>query len=297
MYDRILVPTDGSDVASAAADAAIALAGRFDARLDVVHVLELGELPPGVEEAGTDELARAGERATTEVVERATEAGVEATGTIVEDGVPVHRALLDYAEEHDVDCIVMGTYGRTGLGRVVLGSVTERTLRESPVPVLTVHDETAFDPAFDAVLVPTDGSACAEAAAERAIDLATETGAALHAVHVVDLGVIHDDVDAGAVLDALEATGEQALQRVIGRAEETGVSTVEASVLSGRPHRAIVDYAAEYDVDLIVMGTHGRTGLDRYLLGSVTERVVRLSDVPVLAVGEEAEDEADEAAD
>ena len=75
------------------------------------------------------------------------------------------------------------------------------------------------------------------------------------------------------------------------------ISTVEASVLSGRPHRAIVDYAAEYDVDLIVMGTHGRTGLDRYLLGSVTERVVRLSDVPVLAVGEEAEDEADEAVD
>jgi nucleotide-binding universal stress UspA family protein len=61
------------------------------------------------------------------------------------------------------------------------------------------------------------------------------------------------------------------------------VSSVQASVLSGSPYRAIVDYAAAEDIDLVVMGTHGRTGFDRYLLGSVTERVVRLSDRPVLA--------------
>lgn len=284
MYDRILIPTDGSDVAEAAAEAAIAFADRFDAELYVVHVLELGELPPGVEDEGTDEFARRGEGAVSAVAERATDAGVDVTTAIAESGEPVHSAVLTYADEHDIDCIVMGTHGRTGLDRFVLGSVAERTLRESSVPVMTVHEDTVVDPAFGDVLVPTDGSPSAQAAADRAIDLALATDAALHVVHVVDLGVVRGEADAGVVLDALEEAGEQALRTVIDRAEEAGVSTIESSVLSGTPHRAIVDYADERDVDCIVMGTHGRTGVDRYLLGSVAERVVRLADVPVLAL-------------
>jgi nucleotide-binding universal stress UspA family protein len=284
MYDRILVPTDGSDVAEAAAEAAIAFADRFDADLYVVHVLELGELPPEVEDEGADEFARRGEAAVSAVAEMATDAGLGVTTAIVDDGEPIHRAVLAYADEHDVDCIVMGTHGRTGIDRFVLGSVAERTLREARLPVMTVHEDTVVDPAFDDVLVPTDGSASAQAAADHAIDLALATDAALHIVHVVDLGFVRDEVDAGAVLDALEEAGEQALRTVIDRAEEAGVSTIESSVLSGTPHRAIVEYTDERDIDCVVMGTHGRTGVDRYLLGSVAERVVRLADVPVLAL-------------
>lgn len=291
MYDTILIPTDGSAVADAAAEAAIALARRFDADVHALHVLELGELPPGVEDEGAGELASRGKDAVNEVAETAAEAGVTATAAVLEDDNRIHRAILDYAEEHGVDCIVMGTYGRTGLDRFVLGSVTERTLRESPVPVMTVHEETVVDPDFDDVLVPTDGSAGSQAATDHAVDLVTTTGGALHVVHVVDLGVVWSDVDSGMVLDALEEAGERALEMSINRAQEADVSTIESSVLSGTPYRAIVDYAEEYDVDCIVMGTHGRTGIDRYLLGSVTERVIRLTDVPVLAV--KASDAAD----
>jgi nucleotide-binding universal stress UspA family protein len=80
---------------------------------------------------------------------------------------------------------------------------------------------------------------------------------------------------------------------VIHQAEEAGVDAVEASVAQGTPHQAILEYVDYHDIDLVVMGTHGRTGLDRYLMGSVTENVVRLSDAPVLTVGPPADyDEA-----
>ena len=71
---------------------------------------------------------------------------------------------------------------------------------------------------------------------------------------------------------------------MIEQAEDDGVETIEGMVSQGSPHRAILDYIEDQDIDLVVMGTHGRTGLDRYLLGSVTEKVVRLSDAPVMTV-------------
>jgi nucleotide-binding universal stress UspA family protein len=269
MCDTILVPTDGSDVAAVAADAAVTLARRFGADVRGLYV--------------RDGDADDGDRVTAAVAERAAAAGVEATTAVADAEGPVHRRILADADEHGADCIVMGTHGRTGLDRFVLGSVAERTLRESPVPVLTVHEDTVVDRDLDAVLVPTDGSACSEAAAAHAVDLALATDAALHVVHVVDAGVLPMD-GSGAVFEELQQAGQRALDSVVERAEDAGVSTIRASVLSGTPYRAITDYADAEDVALVVMGTHGRTGFDRYLLGSVAERVVRLSDRPVLTV-------------
>jgi nucleotide-binding universal stress UspA family protein len=141
---------------------------------------------------------------------------------------------------------------------------------------------------YDRILAPTDGSDGTRAAVEHAIDLATTYDAALHTIYVVDTNVGLDSSIPGT-LDALEEAGENAIDAVIRRAEAAGVDTIEGVVARGTPHRAVLDYVDEHDVDLVVMGTHGRTGLDRYLLGSVTERVVRLSDAPVLTVRMPAE--------
>lgn len=284
MYDRILLPTDGSDVAESAAEAAVALARRFDADLHAIHVLEPDALPTEVRDEADEGLVARGERATAAVAELAADAGLDATTAVLDEEESVHRTILEYAEAHDVDCIVIGTHGRTGFDRVVLGSVAERTLRESPVPVVTVHGEGAFDSAIDAVLIPTDDSDPARAAADHAVEVAASTGAALHVVHVVETSALGSAASAGAVLDSLEAAGERAIETVIDRAEAADVSTVEAAVLSGSPYRAIVEYADDHEVDCIVLGTHGRTGLDRYLIGSVAERVVRLAGVPVIVV-------------
>jgi nucleotide-binding universal stress UspA family protein len=284
MYDRILVPTDGSDAAKQAVGEGIALAKRFEASLDAISVVEYDNYPDRVRSELSTELATQGNRILDDVTARAEETGVDVTTQLIDPGKPVHQAIIEYGTDHDVDLLVMGTHGRTGLNRLVLGSVTERTLRMSPIPVLTVHEATAIDPAFGTILLPTDGSKMATEAATHAIELAAVTDGTLHIVHAVDLTFISGEYGSGAILDALEAAGQRAVDDLIERATEAGVQSVEASILSGAPSRAITDYATDRGVDLIVMGTHGRSGLDRYLLGSVTEKVIRLAETPVLSV-------------
>ena len=134
------------------------------------------------------------------------------------------------------------------------------------------------------VLFPTDGSEGASAALEHAIDHALTYDATLHVLYVVE--ETYPAVEAGPadILDDLRAEGEAALENARERATEAGVESVRGSVTGGSPYRNILQYAEEQGVDLIVMGTHGRRGVDRYLLGSVTEKVVRTADCPVLTV-------------
>lgn len=158
MYNTILVPTDGSTAAETAAETALALAQRFDASLHGITVAELDDFPADVKPDVADELTQQGEATLATIADQATEAEVAATTNVIETTEPIHQAIIDYATDHDADLIVMGTQGRTGLNRLVLGSVTERTLRISPIPVLTVHEDSNLDPDFETVLVPTDGS-------------------------------------------------------------------------------------------------------------------------------------------
>ena len=147
---------------------------------------------------------------------------------------------------------------------------------------------------YDEILVPTDGSEASRRAIEHAVDLASKYGARIHALYVVDTSV-YATLETGAevVVEALEEEGESAVRAVEDAAREAGVEVV-TEVADGSVHDAIAAYVDDNDVDLVVMGTHGRTGLDRYLLGSVTERVVRTSDVPVLTVRMEADEGVDE---
>jgi nucleotide-binding universal stress UspA family protein len=279
MYDRILVATDGSETAATAVDGAIRLADRFGADLHAIHVTppDDGGPPPGSpEEIDPDALFE-------ELTARAAEHGVPVSTAVQPNESGAARVIVDHAEARDVDLLVMGTQGRTGLNRFVLGSVTERTLRIASVPVLTVRTSTPIKE-LDEILVATDGSEGANAAVTHAVGLAAAIDATLHVVHVVDATVARPTSADGSILDLLEAAGQEALDRAIERAERADVPAVEATLLSGSPHRAIVDYAAAADVDLTVVGTHGRTGIDRLLLGSVAERVVRTAGTPVLGL-------------
>ncbi len=148
---------------------------------------------------------------------------------------------------------------------------------------------------YDRILVPTDGSDPADRAFERALDLASTYDAALHLLYVVDVSALAGEFDAVTVVEHLERSGRETVQRLRKRAEEAGVEDVTTKVVEGTPYRTILEYADDEEVDLVVMGTHGRTGLDRYLLGSVTERVVRTADVPVLTVRGAGESDVDEA--
>lgn len=149
---------------------------------------------------------------------------------------------------------------------------------------------------YDCILVPTDGSTEGERAVEYAIDLARTHDATLRAIYVVNAasyGGLPMETAWDGISDALRDEGQAAVDRVEELAEERGVR-VDTAVLEGSPSRVIVDEAQPEKCDLVVMGTHGRGGIDRLLLGSVAERVVRSSPVPVLTV-RVGEDEFEEA--
>ncbi|PSQ49347.1 stress response protein [Halobacteriales archaeon SW_6_65_15] len=146
---------------------------------------------------------------------------------------------------------------------------------------------------YDRILVPTDGSSETERAVEHAAQLAAAHGAELHGVYVVNSATFAGlpmETSWEGVGDVLREEGETALDRVEAIAAEHGVP-VTTNLLEGSPSRRIVEYAETEDCDLVVMGTHGRGGIDRLLLGSVAEGVVRASSVPVLTVqvGDEEE--------
>jgi len=138
---------------------------------------------------------------------------------------------------------------------------------------------------YDDILVPTDGSAGMESVVEHAQETARRHGAAIHALYVVDSGSVTGvpmEASWNGIAETLEREGELAVAAVERLVDDD--LAFERAIREGTPNREIVAYAADHDVDLIVMGTHGRGGLDRLLLGSVAERVVRAASVPVTTV-------------
>lgn len=138
---------------------------------------------------------------------------------------------------------------------------------------------------YDAILVPTDGSAGMERVSEHAIALAGLADAVVHALYVVDeTGYVTIPEDArDQVRDALSDDGASATKAVAERAVDQGLET-RRETRWGNPAASIIAYAVENDIDLIAMGTRGKTGFERYLLGSVAEKIIRASPIPVLTV-------------
>lgn len=137
--------------------------------------------------------------------------------------------------------------------------------------------------AYEKILVPTDGSEGAEKASEHAVEIAKKFDAEVHVLYVVDVRVNSAKDAISNLTGALRETGEEVTERLSEQVESHGLETAR-DVIEGIPHQEINSYVERNDVDLVVMGTHGRTGLDRLMLGSTAEKVVRTSDVPVMTV-------------
>ncbi len=291
--ESILVPTDGSEGAMAGARRAIELAAAVGADLHVLSVVDTREIEPAEAEMETG-VAGDPRAVLSEHAERISDAAAsQARGFLgrdvrvsIETGVPV-ESINAYVETHRIDLICMGTKGRTGIERVLLGSVAEKTLRSASVPVLTVSPAADIEKIgqtnYDDILLPTDGSQASEQAVEWGIDLAVTLDATVHALYSVDTRRYGNMEDVAAIHEALERTGRDALDRI---RDAAGVAEVPVTghLASGSPANTVLANADELDVDLITMGTHGRSGVNRYLIGSVAETVVRRAAVPVCSV-------------
>ncbi|WP_126662038.1 universal stress protein [Haloterrigena salifodinae] len=271
MFERILVPTDGSGPANAALEFAGEIAGREQITAHVLHVVD--------SDTKTDDAD--------ELLDESREWITNIDATVIDErrtGEP-QNAILEYAADNGIDAIVMGTHGRRGIGRLLVGSVTESVVRNADVPVLVVRgaSEVRRRYPFETILVPSDGSVHAEAALERALALAEHHDATVHVLSVVDVTPAGIEERADLRLERLESYANRVVDDAVAAAEEAGIDAVSA-VEYGSTDQRIRSYADEVDADLVVMGTHGRSGLDRLLLGSATERMLRTATTPVLTV-------------
>jgi nucleotide-binding universal stress UspA family protein len=292
MYDRILIAVDGSEGARRAARRGLALAAVLDADVDVLTVVERGGLRLAETSEERDQVREQAQAALAEAEELASEFD-RAVATTVADGKPAAE-IRAHAAAVDADLVVVGRQGVTGLGRRLLGGVADRVLRRSDVPVLVVPGEDDEAPAgLSRVLVTTDGSENAAVAVPHAAEMARRHDATVHVLNVVDLQAAGGPFDAGGLqrefVERLEARGADAVDDAAadveaaapGVAVETAVERTKS--LDG-PAAGIREYVENEDVDLVVMGSHGRSNLRRQLLGSVTSTVLRTVDVPVLVV-------------
>jgi hypothetical protein len=268
-WQNLLVCTDGSADARHAVSETLALAGACGGK---VHVLKVLEIVPEFEAVVPDLRAHleAGVREEFQALQ-AEGAGLGvAAKTLVRQSQLVHAAIVAEAEKLGADVIVMGRSGRSGLSRLWLGSVTARVIGFSPINVLVIPPGTSLG--FARLLVASDGSPDSAGAFQEALSLARSPGK----VQLLALAAAREEgeiIEAQAIIDGL-----------LEAANREGLPLTGILPQGQQPDDAIVQTALSKEVDLIIMGSHGRTGLKRLLMGSVTERVIGQAPCPVLVV-------------
>lgn len=282
-FQRILCPTDFSTGSKQALRVAAQLAIDHGAELDIVHAWHVPAIAyseytfPADTIQGMQDDAR---RGLDEAVREASTLGVSRVTSKMLVGVPWAQVVA-YMEHHPIDLCVTGTHGRTGLKRVLLGSVAEKLVRHAPCSVLAVRPD-SDQRKFRRVLVPTDFSESAMRAAARAATLVAPDGE-LVLLHVLELPLAYSRDMPLEYLPALERRVTASLETEGHRLESATRASVKSCVRMGRPGAETLQLLEEdQDIDLVVMGSHGRTGLARVLMGSVAEKVVRHAPCPVL---------------
>ena len=282
MFERIVVPLDGS----LTAEAVLPFVRRFLHRTDSEIILVRAVVPAPVENSVmiADAATGAARVYIKEVQERLDREGVR-----VKSAVHVGSALgiiLDTVDEERATMIAMATHGATGLKRILLGSVAEAVLRKSPVPVFVVRpfwaDEQAVPEDLETrpvrnILLPVDGSDLAELAVAPALEIS-----ALFEARMLLLRVVEPRKKADDEQHEIEEARNH-LQGVAREFERKGVRT-HTLVEKGDPVDEILKTLRFHQADLVVMTTHGRSGLSRLVTGSVTEKVLRKAPVPLLVV-------------
>jgi nucleotide-binding universal stress UspA family protein len=287
MYENILLPFDGSEGAAEALHHASEIAHWADATIHVVYVADTARDSVTVVEGHTvDALVQQGEEIVDEAARTLDTLG-SSYDTDVVQGNPA-PTIVEYAERYDQDLVVMPTHGREGVSRYLLGSVSEKVVRLSSVPVLTVRmqpDERLTFP-YENVLIPTDGSTAATHAAEYLVEFAAALDATVHVLSVVEGSTPGPDLRATGSEAENERAATDAVETVVAAAETRGVTDIVRHVEHGSPVEEILDSIESNDVHVLGMGTTGRRGTERILLGSVAEKTVRSAPVPVMTVAE-----------
>jgi nucleotide-binding universal stress UspA family protein len=284
--DRLLLSTDGSEFCEGAIREAIRLAKKCSSKLTALSVIETNAEFESTAPAVLEKMEKGVRAHLSDVQDRAKKEGV-ACETIAHEGEDSYKYIVDEAVKQKSTMIVMGRRGRRGFRRLVMGSTTSWTIGHSPCSVLVVPRAAQVE--FRSIVVATDGSKASLAAASEAVGIAKRNGSDLTVLAVVPAeSGMSEEVDFSVVkrerlADQEMQAAEKNAKAVKDAAQVEGVR-VHAFVMTGRPADTIIETAKEKNADLIVVGSHGRTGLDKLLMGSVAERVIVLSPCAVLVV-------------
>jgi nucleotide-binding universal stress UspA family protein len=300
---RILCPIDFSDFSRRAFDHAVAIAMWYESTITLLHVSTLvpvAAYAPGSGVLPSAVLTPADRDALLVEMKRFAEGEAAAIVPIEFDLAEGSTAveILAKAEAIPADLLVMGTHGRSGFERVILGSVTEKVLRKAACPVLTVPrgvpDAVPATPVlFKRILCAVDFSDCSMHALNYAMSVAQEADAQLTVMHVIELppGVpreVHETMLAGprSLGEYIALAEEDSRARLKDAIPETvrAYCTVDTVLVTGKPYREILRVADEQNADLLVIGIHGRGAIDRLLFGSTAQHLVRQASCPVLTL-------------
>lgn len=292
MYKNILIPTDGFEQSEHTVKVGLELVRRLNAQALVTLVMQ-----PPITFSGVSferELRVEGQAVLDRWEKYGQENGLKVKGHFAE-GTDVAQKLIQVAKDAACDLILMGTHGREGLARLFLGSVAERVVRLSKIPVMLLR----FDEALKTlqsfpqrILVSLDGGKASSLALDQALGLARVGGSELVLLHVVPnlwmppaYEAMMFDVGSRQELDAkMREEGQAILKKAEEQAQGLRTKTVLRASGDPRIAPAILEVAKTEQADLIALGTHGYSGFDRLLLGSVAEAVVHHAPVPVLVV-------------
>ena len=305
--ERVLCPVDFSECSRQAFDRATAVARACGAALTALNVIPVQTAAGILPYAGPESLApfplpevqpERVKEALQSFLTRGAIPPIAVTYDVTE-APDVHREILAHAARRRADVIVVGTHGRSGVHRLILGSIAEKVLRRAPVPVLTVPPAAADAVAtgaepFRRVLCALDFSACSLLGLQFATAFAAEHHARLAVLHVAEVAPVGYDpfigppTDLARLKSAAEIVMRDRLHEAIPSVDRSALY-IEEIVVAGTPHREIVRIAREWCADLIVLGIHGRSGLGRAAFGSTVEPVVRHAACPVLTMRTDAQ--------
>ena len=284
--ERLLLATDGSEYSEGAIREAITMAKRCSSKLTVVSVIETNPEFESTAPQVLEKMEKEVRSLLNSVQARAKQEGV-ACELAVHEGEDSYKYIVDEAVAQKSTMIIMGRRGRKGFRRLVVGSTTSWTIGHAPCSIMVVPRAAKVD--FKSIVVATDGSPYSVAAASEAIGIAKRNNAKLTVLAVVPAELATPaDIDFATIsreklADQEMMAAEKNAKAVKDAALKEGVNA-QAFVMSGKPADAIMEIARDQSADLVVAGSHGRTGLDRLLMGSVAERVIVLASCAVLVV-------------
>jgi nucleotide-binding universal stress UspA family protein len=306
MYGRVVILLDGSKLAERAVPHAAEIIRSYDSSVSLLSVVPLASSRASYVSAGVRGVPSPADVQRERLrIERSLRAYLDGLACRLDDvarevevAVRVGRpadAILDFVRQKNADLVIVSSHGRSGIGGWVFGSVADRVLRGTSCPVLLVRGGTEAERAtYRHILVPLDGSPLAEQVLPHVRSLVRPDETKIHLVSVVTSGFGDRALSlmtssppglqiATAALDRLEAHFQSYLRAVAAglRVERAKVQT---AVRRGSPAREILSYAADADVDLVAMTTHGLSGLSRWVFGSVADKVLQGSVCPVLLV-------------